>query len=191
MSSTITDSLAERTPRSGLRSGSAPITQVSDSSDVREPQLSPRHAAPAARIGDRLRPARARTPATPATPTLGRDAADALLQLQRQLDETRAQLALAHQLAECTARTAAVQAAADVQIQELRDELLRANAAFRAPTPAQPAADTAANALTMTHAISNLNAYVTNPELVKTVALGVVITVRNVSDVTATVQTPR
>jgi hypothetical protein len=38
-------------------------------------------------------------------------------------DETRAQLA-AHQLAESTARTAAVQAAADLQIQQLRDELV-------------------------------------------------------------------
>ena len=61
-----------------------------------------------------------------------------MFQLQRQLDETRSQLALAHQLAEGKAHTAAVQAAADLQIQQLRDErdeLARAGRGSGSPQP--------------------------------------------------------
>jgi hypothetical protein len=108
-----------------------------------------------------------------------------MLQLQRQLDETRAQLALAHQLVESNARTAAVQAAADLQIQQLRDELVRTNAALRSPTPVQPGFDPASDILTMNLVLSNVNAYVANPALVKTVTLGAIITVKNITDVCA------
>ncbi len=198
MSSNITGSLVERPSRPTLRSATASaslrsLSQPSrDASDAREPQPSPRLATPTARIGEPLRgPVRARTPdtsTTPATPTLGRDAPDTVQHLQRQLDDTRAQLsqlALAHQLAECTARTAAVPAAADAQIQELRNELELANATRRAPTPTQPAADHPADVLALNLALHNLSAWVANPDLVKTVALGVIITVKNVSDMCA------
>ena len=137
MTTVIPESLAEHTPRPGLRSATTAAALPSDL-DVR-PQMSPRLAASIARFGNPQQPIRARTPtAMPASPTISRDAADAMLHLQRQLDETRAQLALV----ESNARTAAVQAAAnfqqataDLQIQQLRDELARANATLRSPTP--------------------------------------------------------
>ena len=188
MTTIIPDSLAERTPRPGLRSATTAAALSSDLSDVR-PQMSPRLAASIARFGDPQQPIRARTPtAMPASPTISRDAADAMLHLQRQLDETRAQLALV----ESNARTAAVQAAAnfqqaaaDLQIQQLRDELVRANAALRSPTPAQPGSDPASDILTMNLVLSNVNAYVANPALVKAVALGAIVTVKNITDVCA------
>ena len=188
MTTVITDSLAERTPRPGLRSATVVAEPSSGLSDAR-PTMSPRLAASIVQFGAPQRPIanRARTPtATPATPTLIRDAADTVITLQRQLDETRAQLALAHQLADSNARTAAVQAAADLQIQQLRDELVRANAALRSPTPAQPGFDPASDILTMNLVLSNVNAYVANPALVKTVALGAIVTVQNITDVCAT-----
>ena len=188
MTSIIPDSLAERTPRPGLRSATAVAAPSSDLSDARPPQMSPRLAASIIQFSAPQRPivTRARTPtATPATPTLIRDAADTVIQLQRQLDESRAQLALAHQLAESNARTAAVQAAADLQIQQLRDELVRAHAALRSPTLAQPSSDHASDILTMNLVLSNVNAYVANPALVKTVALGAIVTVKNITDVCA------
>jgi hypothetical protein len=105
-----------------------------------------------------------------------------MLHLQRQLDETRAQLALV----ESNARTAAGQAAAHLQIQQLRAELVSANAALRSPTLAQPGPDPASDILTMNLVLSNVNAYVANPALVKTVALGAIVTVQNITDVCAT-----
>ncbi len=106
-----------------------------------------------------------------------------MLHLQRQLDETRAQLALV----DSNARTAAAQAAADLQIQQLRAELVSANAALRSPTLAQPGPDPAADILTMNLVLSNVSAYVANPALVnlKTVALGAIVTVKNITDVCA------
>ena len=106
-------------------------------------------------------------------------------QLQRQLDDTRAQLSrLAHaqQLAESNARTTAVQLAADIQIRELRIELELANVARRTPPPTPPAADSPTDVLALNLAMHNLNAWVANPDLVKTVALGVIVTVKEVSD---------
>ena len=151
MTTIIPDSLAERAPRSGLRSATVIAAPSSDLPDA--PRMSPRLAASIARFGDTQQPFRARTPtAMPASPTLRRNDADTMFQLQRQLDETRSQLALAHQLAEGKAHTAAVQAAADLQIQQLRDErdeLARANAALRSPTPAQPGSGPASDILTM------------------------------------------
>ena len=110
-------------------------------------------------------------------------------QLQRQLDDTRAQLSrLAHaqQLAESNARTTAVQLAADIQIRELRIELELANVARRTPPPTPPAADSPTDVLALNLAMHNLNAWVANPDLVKTVALGVIVTVKEVSDLCAT-----
>ena len=189
MTTIIPDSLAERAPRSGLRSATVIAAPSSDLPDARPPRMSPRLAASIARFGDPQQPFRARTPtAMPASPTLSRDDADTMFQLQRQLDETRSQLALAHQLAEGKAHTAAVQAAADLQIQQLRDErdeLARANAALRSPTPAQPGSDPASDILTMNLVLSNMTAYVANPALIKNIALGVIITVKNVSDMCA------
>jgi hypothetical protein len=117
--------------------------------------------------------------------------------LQRQLDDTRAQLsqlALTHQLVESNARTAAVQAAADaaqaasdarIQQLQLQHELELANATRLPSQPAQPAASSPADVLALNLALHNLNAWVSNPELVKPVALGVIITVKNVSDMCA------
>ena len=152
MSTNIIDSLAERPSRPTLRSASAAtatprsLSQPSrHASDDLEPRASPRLATPTARIGDPLRPVRARTPTattTTATPTLGRDSPVTMSQLQRQLDDTRAQLSrLAHaqELAESNARTTAVQLAADIQIRELRIELELANVARRTPPPTPPA----------------------------------------------------
>ena len=110
-------------------------------------------------------------------------------QLQRQLDDTRAQLSrLAHaqELAESNARTTAVQLAADIQIRELRIELELANVARRTPPPTPPAADSPTDVLALNLAMHNLNAWVANPDLVKTVALGVIVTVKEVSDLCAT-----
>jgi hypothetical protein len=186
MTSVIPDSLAERTPRSGLRSATVIAAPSSDLSDERPPRMSPRLAASIVRFGNPQQPIRARTPtAMPASLTLRRDADDRMLQLQRQLDETRAQLALTHQLVESNARTAAVQAAADLQIQQVRDELVRANAALRSPPPAQLRSDPAADVLTMSLVLSNVSADVANPALVKTVALGAIVTVKNITDVCA------
>ena len=89
MTSVIPDSLAERTPRPGLRSATVVAAPSSDLSDAR-PTMSPRLAASIVQFGEPQRPIanRARTPtATPATPTLIRDAADTVITLQRQLDE--------------------------------------------------------------------------------------------------------
>ena len=182
MTTVLPDSLAERTPRPGLRSATTAAAPSSDLSDVRPP-MSPRLAASILRFGNPQHPIRARTPtAMPASPTISRDAADAMLHLQRQLDETRAQLALV----ESNARTAAVQAAANLEIQQLRAELVSANAALRSPTLAQPGPDPASDILTMNLVLSNVNAYVANPALVKTVALGAIVTVQNITDVCAT-----
>ena len=196
MSSNIVDSLAERPSRPTRATAAASLRSASlPPRDASEPHPSPR-LTPTARTGEPLRPARARTPVTtPATPALGRDAPTAVQQLQRQLDDTRAQLsqlALTHQLVESNARTAAVQAAAaavqaasDARIQELQHELELANAARLPPSPAPPAASSPADVLALNLALHNLNAWVSNPELVKPVALGVIITVKNVSDMCA------
>ena len=196
MSSNIVDSLAERPSRPTRATAAASLRSASlPPRDASEPHPSPR-LTPTARTGEPLRPARARTPVTtPATPALGRDAPTAVQQLQRQLDDTRAQLsqlALTHQLVESNARTAAVQAAAAAvqaasaaRIQELLHELELANAARLPPSPAPPAASSPADVLALNLALHNLNAWVSNPELVKPVALGVIITVKNVSDMCA------
>ena len=197
MSTDITDSLEERPSRPALRSASTAATSRSmsqpsrHSSDDPEPQPSPRLATPGTRIGEPLRPTRARTPAAAAltaTPPTSRGSPAIVSQLQRQLDDTRAQLsqlALAHQLAESNARTAAVQAAADAQIQGLRVELELANALRQALPPTPLVTDTQTDNLALSLALHNLHAWVANPDLVKTVALGVIVTVKEVSDLCA------
>ncbi len=64
---------------------------------------------------------------------------------------------------------------------------MRANAALHSPTIglAQPGSDPASDILTMNLVLSNVNAYVANPALVKTVAIGAIVTVRNITDVCA------
>jgi hypothetical protein len=83
------------------------------------------------------------------------------------------------------AAAAAVQAASDARIQELQHELELADAARLqvplAPPPAQPAASSPADVLALNLALHNLSAWVSNPELVKPVALGVITTVRNLN----------